>query len=651
MFSQFAANPVLFRVKYVNRDIIETTRGSNTVLGEAVHFGLQVFFGGSDEYPTPVDEGEALKLSLDATLDYITKYPDGFINWSANVPTREKLQEKALTAIPQYIREWDRSDVKEIVMVEEKLEESVRLTHGNLEIEMPVPLRGYTDLVYEDTQGRYRIVDHKTTFSYTNPDSIDGAKLLQAAMYYVLVTAKTGKAPYDMTFREYKISNNKDGSAHTREYQIIYEEMPMVFDLLFRMYEDITKGILGEQVYVPNLQAMFDRDVAILAYINKLDIPDVLEKEKKKARVEDVAVLLQKKMAKNRNMKRFMEAKASLFTSHITLNYEKMQPQEKIKYKMLEHGVALNFSDKVDGLSVELYRYEPSVGTKMSTLDKFQKDIEQALGVEDVRILAPIPGTSLVGFEVPKKKRHFIDLKEAKKAPSLEVPFGVDVYGTRRDVDIRDMPHLLVGGTTGSGKSKFLSALITHLSRLPQHEVRFALLDPKRVELQDFQDDKHVDFYREEPEEILAVLGHYVDEMDTRYKTFKKHKVKNLEEYREKVDKKIPYVVIVIDEFGDLVGGSAGVAKETRAAMIHLARKARAAGIHLIITTQSPRAKVVDGEIKANFPARVAFKTTSKLESEIIIDRAGAELLLGKGDMLVVAPGAKAIERLQGYLV
>lgn len=643
----FATNPVLFRIKYINRDIIETTRGSNTVLGEAVHEGLKVFLGGSDEHVFTAKDTEAdmLKVALDATLEYLNKYPDGFIDWKKNVPNRESLQEQALQAIPCYIKEWDRSHIKNMLMVEDKLEESVVVQVEGRELELPVPMVGYTDYVYEDEKDRVRIVDHKTVFRYTDPDSVDGSKLLQAAIYYLLISARTGRVPYDMTFREYKVSKNEDGSSHTREYQIVYGETPMLFDFFFRLYGDITDALLGTQVYVPNFRAMFDSDVGLLAYIYRLDVPDVLEKEKKRNKVEDIAELMQKKMAKTRNLKRFMEAKATLFTSHVTLNYATMQPHEKIKYKLMEHGMVVNFSDKIEGLAVDLYRFEPSVGIKMTTIEKYRKDVEQVLATSGVRVLAPIPGTNLIGFEVPKAKRRFINLSEAKKAPSLEVAFGVDIYGKRKDVDFREMPHLLVAGTTGSGKSNFLHSFLGQLARLPKHEVRFALCDPKMVELIDFEADPHTDRYADTQPEIENTLLFYVEEMNRRYALFKKERVKSLEAYRARGKKDLPYIIIVIDEFADLILGK--VNANIHDCMITLAQKARAAGIHLVIATQRPSTKVVDGLIKANFPMRVAFRTVSMTDSEIIIDRAGAELLLGKGDMLL--QGADGITRLQGY--
>jgi S-DNA-T family DNA segregation ATPase FtsK/SpoIIIE len=323
------------------------------------------------------------------------------------------------------------------------------------------------------------------------------------------------------------------------------------------------------------------------------------------------------------------------------------EAHDRIKYKLLEHGIALSFVDRIEGLSVDLYRFEPTVGVKMTTIEKYQKDIEQILGVSGVRILAPIPNTEYVGFEVPRKKRVFVSIEKAKKAKDLgEILFGLDVYGVAHTVDIREMPHLLVAGTTGSGKSIFMHSLLLQLSRLPKNLVQFVLFDPKMVELQDFATEAHTLTYRDAPDDILASLVSLIGEMNKRFALFKKHKVRNLAQYREKIGKDLPYLVVVVDEFGDLIIGGHGAS--IKGAMIALAQKARAAGIHLIITTQRPSAKIVDGLIKANFPCRVAFKTASRVDSEIIIDRLGAEMLLGKGDMLLCAGGAP--ERLQGFL-
>lgn len=676
---KFCTNAVLARIQYINNETIDTTRSSTSVLGNGVHHGLKVFNGGDDSHPIMVNDTDSqrLKMALDATLMYLRDIPDGFIDWKASCDNRARLEELALRAVPGYIREWDRTGVKETLFVEQKLEHTVRVTHGGQEIVLPVPLQGYVDYVYEDMSGRICIVDHKTTFKYSDPDAVDGPKLIQAAVYFLLVAAETGRTPYSMTFREYKISENKDGSAQTREYVIVYEEMQIVFDLFFRLYADITRALLGEMVYLPNILAMFDRDVALLAYIYRLDEPEALERDMKRSHAASVAELMQKKMTRTKSLKKFMEAKASLFTTNVSLNYETMSIHDKIKYKLYEHGIPLDFADHVEGLSVELYRFRPTIGVKMTTIEKYRKDIEQILASSGVRILAPIPGTDLVGFEVPKKKRSFVDLADIRKKATLELPVGIDVYGTRIDIDIREMPHLLVAGTTGSGKSSFLNSTLSYFSKLPKNEMRFALVDPKRVELAGFADDPHTDAYCEEPAEILTMLTGYVEEMDARYAKLKKAKVRSIAEYREKVGKDMPYVLIVIDEFGELtIGGhvkedqiAAGefvsgprkgetkfrteridISAGIKQCIIKLASKARAAGIHMVIATQRPSAKVVDGLIKANFPTRIAFRTVSKVDSEIILDRAGAELLQGKGDMLFSGVGFDTI-RLQGFRV
>lgn len=652
MMKKFTSNQTLFRILYLNGDTIETTRSSTSVLGSAVHKGLKVFFGGDDDYVVSTDEREALKVALDAMVDYLELYPDGFIDWKTNVPDREHLVEYALTSLPRYIAEWDMKDMEEVVIVEKKLKHAMTLTVGRMTMDLPVPFVGYPDLVYKDTENRIRIVDHKTTFSYTSPDKVDGAKMLQAAMYYCLVYRETGSAPYDMTFREHKIRNNKDGSPQTREYQIVFDDIPSVFSLFFRLYGDMTRALLGEQVYVPNFDALYDGDVAMLSYIHRLDEPDELAEERKRVKEEDVMKILQEKIMSAKNMRTFEKTAEKKFIKYTSLNYDTMDTHEKIKYKLMEHGTVVNYVDTIKGLSVDLYRFNPTHGVRMATIDKFKKDIEQIVSRANVRILAPIPNTDLVGFEVPKKKREFISLKDARKAPSFEIPFGVDVYGKRKDVDIRMMPHMLVAGTTGSGKSVFLNAILTHMARLPLHEVEFVLLDPKMVELSSFQGDPHTAQYAEDVIDITMILDGYVEEMNRRYGVFKKHGVKTLEEYRAlgKDHKDIPYSVIVIDEFGDIVlqGGKEG--KNFKRSMILLAQKARAAGIHLTITTQRPSAKIVDGLIKANFPTRAAFKTASRIDSEVILDRPGAEALIGKGDMLLLETNG-TLTRLQGYSV
>ena len=236
---------------------------------------------------------------------------------------------------------------------------------------LPIPLKGHPDLVYKDKQGRVKIRDPKFCYNYSKDDEIDGAKLIQAAFYYFLVYAETGQQPHSITFQEFKTSQNKDGSKQLREYEIVYADAPLIFDLFFRYYEDITDALLGKQVYVPNMTAMFDKEVSLLAYIHRLDMDEIRAEKLKEAKVDNITDFLKKKIQTTGSMKKYLDVVAKKFISGKSLNYKDMTTEERIKMKLAEHGIAVDFDSKVVGGSVTLYRYEPSIGLKMSKIEGY----------------------------------------------------------------------------------------------------------------------------------------------------------------------------------------------------------------------------------------------------------------------------------------
>jgi S-DNA-T family DNA segregation ATPase FtsK/SpoIIIE len=220
---------------------------------------------------------------------------------------------------------------------------------------------------------------------------------------------------------------------------------------------------------------------------------------------------------------------------------------------------------------------------------------------------------------------------------------GVDVMGNAKKIDVRKAPHILAAGTSGSGKSVFLNTTIKQLMTWDATEI--ILIDPKMVELSQFEGEKNVREYADDPAKILKILNKLNKEMDERYAMLKKAKIRSIMEGSATM-KMPPYIILIIDEFGDLVSSSK-YGQDIRHALLILAQKGRAAGIHIIVTTQHPTVKIIDGEIKANFPIRVAFKTVNAINSHVIIDESGAEKLLGDGDMLLKTHDS--ITRLQGY--
>lgn len=627
----------MFRVNAINRDSIDTTSSSSNVLGKAIHKALQQYFGGGDK-PTSADEGEAIKEGLLVGEEYLKAYSDGFIDWNSKIPTRARLQELYAKSYFGYIKALPAKEIKNILLVEKMLKYKIQIGDKV----MPIPLKGSADLVYEDHQGRITIHDHKITGQFSSENEIDGAKLIQAAFNYFLVYAELGRAPWRMVFNEYKFTENRDGSPQSKSFEIIFDQTPLMFELFYRMYEDITSALMGKQVFVPNLTAMYDREVSILAYIHRLDINDDREAQFKKMKVDNITDFLKKKISRAGAEKKYLEQVATKFISATTLNYSTMTIEERIKMKLAEHGLGVEFDSKITGPSVELYRYEPSVGLKMSRLEAFVKDIEQVVGVSGIRVLAPIPDSSFIGFEIPLKERSFPADKPA--ADGFKLAIGVDITGETVRMDIREAPHMLVAGSTGSGKSVFIGSIIRQLKGLPTGHIELVLLDPKMVELQQYAEGA---IYADTAEEITAQLEILVALMDKRYTILKKAKVRNIAEYREKKGD-MPYIFVFLDEYGDLIV-QPKYSADVRTAVLRLAAKARAAGIHVILTTQRPSVKIIDGEIKANFPTRAAFKTAAMVDSQVIIDQPGAEKLLGKGDMLFRDNGSAKLARLQGF--
>jgi len=634
-FIKFSENPFMFKVNYINGDYLDTATSVSSVLGRIVHKALQAYLGGEEDVPTPADEGEAIKHGYDRGMWHLKQFPEGLIEYSKTIPNMQSLIERFSFTYFGYVKSFNlKAKAKEVLFCEKKLEYQVSIEDRV----MPIPLKGIPDLVYEDKKGRIVIHDHKTCYSHSKVDEIDGAKLIQLAILYFLVYAETGKKPHRFVFGEFKYSENKDKTIpQYEEYTLVFEDTPLAFDLFYRLYEDITKALLGEMVFVPNLSAMWDKEVSILAYIERLDEDNVRAEKLKQEKVNNITDFLRRKIEKDGNYKKYLETVKDKFISATTLNYKDMKTEDKIKYKLAEHGIAVDFDSKVDGYSVDLYRYEPSIGVKMSRIEGFSKDIEQVVGVSGIRILAPIPNSTLIGFEIPKKERVFLNTKPTPNGFNLTL--GVDMLGEEAKIDIRETPHLLVAGTTGSGKSVFLSSIIAQLCEI--NNASLILLDPKKVELESLKENKAVKEYADDPEMINIILTELVVEMNDRYSTLKKLGKKNIQ------NTDLNYIFCVIDEFGDLISGNSGFEDDIRRNILILSQKARASGIHLIIATQRPSVKIITGDIKTNFPTRVAFRVPSATDSKVILDEAGAEKLLGKGDMLVQINGS--LTRLQGY--
>lgn len=312
------------------------------------------------------------------------------------------------------------------------------------------------------------------------------------------------------------------------------------------------------------------------------------------------------------------------------------------------------------GPAVTQYALNIALGTKVSKITSLSNDL--ALATEaptgQIRIEAPIPGRNLVGIEIPNRSLEIVTLKTMlesqimiKSKSKLTVSLGLDVSGNPLVADIAKMPHVLIAGTTGSGKSVLINSFITSfLFRAAPSEVKLILIDPKRVELTGYNGIPHLMTpVIVEVEKILASLKWAMDEMDRRYKTFAERGVRNIDSYNELAGfQALPYIVIFVDELADLM---AFAPVEVEDAIARLAQMARATGIHLVVSTQRPSVDVITGLIKANIPCRIAFNVSSMIDSRVIIDMPGAEKLLGRGDMLYIPPDQAKPTRIQGAFV
>ena len=298
---------------------------------------------------------------------------------------------------------------------------------------------------------------------------------------------------------------------------------------------------------------------------------------------------------------------------------------------------------------------------KVSKISNLANDLALALAASPIRIEAPVPGRSIVGIEVPNSEIAVVALRTVLESESfrsikgpLPIALGQDVAGNPLATDLTAMPHLLIAGATGSGKSVCINSIIASLlcTKTPD-EVQFIMIDPKMVELTTFNGVPHLRApVVIELERVVGVLNWATREMDTRYKAFNRANARNIEAYNQmlvaKGEKALPYVVVVIDELADLMMIAPD---EVERAICRIAQMARATGIHLVIATQRPSVDVVTGLIKANFPARISFAVTSQTDSRVIIDSVGADKLLGRGDMLFMAPDSSKLQRLQGCYV
>ena len=367
-------------------------------------------------------------------------------------------------------------------------------------------------------------------------------------------------------------------------------------------------------------------------------------------------------------------------TSAHTINRAEVEARGQVLQESLQqHGVDTSLVGMTVGPTVTRYELELGHGVKVARVTSLQRDIAYAMAATDVRILAPIPGRSAIGVEVPNHTRHLVALGDLLAAPEaasatspLEVGIGKDIAGKAVFLDLATMPHLLIAGATGAGKSSSLNCIITSLlMRTTPEQVRLILVDPKQVEMGQYHRLPHLLTQPvTNPKKAANALGWAVKEMDRRYdllsevglprhqrlqRGVRPWRARRVAVTGRRTDgrpsgryERLPYIVVIVDELNDLMMVAA---RDVEDSITRIAQKARAVGIHLIVATQRPSVNVITGVIKANIPARIAFAVSSLTDSRVILDQPGAEKLVGKGDMLLLPGNSSVSQRVQGAFV
>lgn len=639
----FLRNQVEFQKRYIAK-FYDNAQSPSMIVGKAFHKALELFYSGQSMNEAIAAGLEELNFTSDYEIDY------------GKTGSREKMINDYTVLVNKYFEEAP--DFGEIVAVEKRLDGRIA----------GVPMVGVIDLVSRSEGGLW-LDDHKSVYAYSPDDEENYKYLLQGYIYLVLAEAAFGEKIAGVRFGEIKKSINRDGSPQRRV--VMYDR-----DSLLAFSSVATKIITNVFEYVNNDNAKFFPNPSDqLSGVESMRVVSNLEEGFDAARIKK----------KTQVADRFAPRNVT-----VDLDEERGTPEDQILRKFIEFGIGGVMGDTHVGASIIKYTFKPNRGVAMSSVAKRADDLKIALKSKYVRIEAPIAGTDLVGVEVPNENRRTINFTDEHLRPgTLQFPIGEDVFGETHYGDITKMPHLLIAGQTGSGKSVMLNVILRSLtSQLSPDELRLLLIDPKQVELSLYDDDPHL--LRDvvtSPTAAAAALNDLVEMMESRYATLRAEKVRSIDDFKGSM----PRVVAVIDEFADLMmtdsGGSidsldmrelvgslneslaydSRTGKVTQAMMksalrravkagtpsceesiVRIAQKARAVGIHLVLATQRPSADVVTGLIKANIPTKIAFSTTSAINSKIILDEVGAENLTGYGDMLYQDPRSKHLQRLQG---
>lgn len=608
------SNSWLFKKRYL-LGIYEDTAGPALHVGKSFH-----------KFAELLHKGESFDKANKFALKYLDEIPDSKIDYG-KTGSREKMVRELSTAITNFLEH--KPDVSTILGVE-----TVVTTEFQVDgLTAPLPVKAVSDLVTREADGIH-IWDWKTCKSFTDPKTENPNFIMQAMFNYYTIKAKF-EEPVAMHYFEVKTSKPRDGIA-TNIYSIEYDKHPEYITLFLKMYEGALRMLANpDTVFMPNFSDILGGGEAWEDFVSEtFDFNMPTQVTHRSAAVKNVDT-------------QFIQSKVETADT----------PEEKIVAKFLEFGIALEPAENHRGSNVTLHAFKPSRGVRMNKIAALEPDVSQALGARSVRILAPIKGTSYVGVEVSNETAEVVPFTtDLLVDRSLSIPVGQDVYGNTKYIELDKAPHLLVAGATGSGKSVFLNVIIESLTQQnTASDLKLMLIDPKRTEFNMYSHKEHLETkILSEVEETSYALEWLVKEMENRYKDLQRYEAKNVDELEQ-----YSRIVVVIDEMADLLlsseyyldaeGKKIKYSEGIERNMLRLLQKSRASGIHLVLATQRPSVDVIKGTLKANLPTRVSFMTSSKADSQVILDQPGAEALLGNGDLLLMNPRELGLVRLQGY--
>lgn len=418
-----------------------------------------------------------------------------------------------------------------------------------------------------------------------------------------------------------------------------------------------------DQLEITPIKNINEQNIDTVDQLEEIELEPLTSSDDIDAQVSVMPQKLEQQEIKTKKVGKYVIPSLSLLNDYSSNNegFGKLEQTAKDKAKVLLQTLdTFNLKAKISkinvGPSVTKYELIPETGVKVSRFNNLHNDLAFALAAKNVRIEAPIPGKSAIGIEIPNDTNMMVGLREVLASKNneadkkLQIGLGKDIYGDAMFCEIDKTPHLLIAGSTGSGKSVCVNSIIVSiLTKALPNEVKLVMIDPKKVELTPYNGIPHLLApVVTEAKKASVVLQKMVKEMEHRYELFSETNTRNIAGYNAKMkdeESKLPYIVIIVDELADLMMVAS---KEVETSIARLAQMARAAGMHLIIATQRPSTDVITGLIKANIPSRIAFAVSSGIDSRTILDQTGAEQLLGKGDMLLSEQSSPILQRIQG---